>query len=204
MKTETVALLPCLNRLEVEKERLGDLLRSDYLDYIANVSNEAMAVSYQTACLLLLACEERAPKRILDLGSGFSSLALHRWAQENDALCVSVDNDPKWIEATRAFLGDRGITDPTVLEFRQPWQGEYDLIFDDLAAAEHLRKDSLAAVLDCLAPDGVLILDDVHKKPLRDVAEQIAAHGPFAYHSMRDWTVDNFGRYAGLLVRDGR
>ena len=58
----------------------------------STVSSKGMALSLETAALVLLLCEIKQPKTIVDLGSGFSSYVLRKWAQgaKHDVVVWSV------------------------------------------------------------------------------------------------------------------
>ena len=55
-------------------------------------------------------CQVLAPARVLDLGSGFSSLALRHYAASaaHAVRVVSVDDDPRWLDTTRDYLEAHG------------------------------------------------------------------------------------------------
>jgi hypothetical protein len=81
-------------------------LAAPYQEYVETVSNPAMALSPHTAALLYALCTLLVPKRALDLGSGFSSFVLRRYARDTAGSCIvhSVDDDAQWMDQTRAFL----------------------------------------------------------------------------------------------------
>jgi len=65
-------------------ERLETLPRSTlhplYQEYVTTVSNRTMAVSFELAVFLTVLSTLSQPKRVADLGSGFISLVLRKFA----------------------------------------------------------------------------------------------------------------------------
>ena len=55
-------------------------------------------------------CRAPTPTRVLDLGSGFSSLALRHYAASagHAVSVVSVDDNPRWLDTTRDYLEEHG------------------------------------------------------------------------------------------------
>src|SRR3954454_24674549 len=81
-------------------------LRAIHQEYIQSVSTAGMAVSLETAVYLLHLCRATSDTSVLDLGSGFSSYVLRRYAAEaGHAVQVpSVDDDAHWPERPAEFL----------------------------------------------------------------------------------------------------
>jgi hypothetical protein len=83
-----------------------------------------------------VASEDHA-KRLLDLGSGFSSYVLRAYAAGvPGAVGWSVDDDPAWLEKTRAFLVSEGLsTEHPVCRIRLSGSVRLILAFLDHASA---------------------------------------------------------------------
>ena len=64
---------PELANYENQSRELTDKLRPAYEEYVASISTPDSAISLEIAALALILCRMRRPRRILDLGSGFSS-----------------------------------------------------------------------------------------------------------------------------------
>lgn len=62
------------------------------------------AISPDLALLLMDLLEERRPKAILELGSGFSSVIFARYAAKSGAKFLSVDHSDEFAATTRALL----------------------------------------------------------------------------------------------------
>jgi predicted O-methyltransferase YrrM len=177
-----------------------------YREYIASFSSDVMAVSLETATWLLVACRVIQPRRIADLGSGFSSFVLRHHARSSGAEVWSVDSDPAWLEVSRRFLAERSMPSDRLLvweEFlvRRP-TGGFDLILHDLGLTETMRGEVLPQVLDLSSPQGLVVLDDIHKQPYATRVEAELERRSCAHLSLRSYTRDRFGRFA-LLVMPG-
>jgi predicted O-methyltransferase YrrM len=181
-------------------------LRPAYEEYIATVSTGDMAVSWETACLLYaLACMLR-PREALDLGSGFSSYVLRKYAAQSghECLVTSIDDNRHWLDQTRAYLQRKGLNGEQVDHWdefcRQAPIGKFDLVFHDLGDMEQ-RAAALPMVLKCLAPRGVLVLDDMHKSVYRRTAERQAVREGWRVLSARRQTLDGIGRFSEIALR---
>lgn len=155
-------------------------------------------------------CDELRPSVIIDLGSGWSSLALRILAPE--AVVWSVDTDRSWLDKTLAFCAAHGDLDKsgrfvTLDEFdAEPptLQGTADIVVHDMGNRQ-VRTQRLPMALDLVRTGGVVILDDMHKGDLRgQTASALALRPDF---SIRDqavtetMTLDEFGRFAWIVER---
>lgn len=195
-------LIPRLRDFTFGSGITDDEVERAYQKYVTNVSPAGMAISFQLTKLAWSVCRAVQPRRILDLGSGFSSYIFRRYASE--AQCVpdvwSVDDDPAWLEKTRTFLKCRGLSTKNLVtwdEFYNDNPGSYDLILHDLGSLE-VRSQTFEHVVSACAPGGVVILDDIqyyHMFPF----PRLDTMASFHYCSLRALTVDRFGRYSALL-----
>lgn len=173
--------------------------------YNREISSAEMAVSLQSASLLAALCKLTRPARVLDSGSGFSSWVLRRFTQQPDPVEIwSVDDDERWLEATRAYLNEHKMHDQRLLtwnEFAATDERDFDLIFHDLGQAREIRVAVLTEVCERLSLHGLLLLDDFHKRGFRVPARRILRGAGFDVVCLRSLTLDGFGRYAALARR---
>lgn len=95
-------------RYEDNRRDLG----AAYIDYVFTVSNAVHAISLPLAAFVGSMCDVGSPKAVIDLGSGFSSYVLRRYAAKQPAHVhvTTADDDPSWLEKTRAFLELAGLS----------------------------------------------------------------------------------------------
>jgi predicted O-methyltransferase YrrM len=180
-----------------------------YREYVTTVSPEGMAISLELAAFMDVVCMARTPRRLLDLGSGFSSVVLRRYTgQAGVSVEVqSADHASEWLAATRRYLEAHGLGVSGLSvwpDFRSREHAPFDLILHDLGSgndAAAYRLSVLPEVLDLLAPGGVLILDDAHWPAFsRAVRRLLDAHS-YRYWSLRQFVQDRFGRFALIVAR---
>jgi predicted O-methyltransferase YrrM len=168
-------------------------------DYVNRISRADMAASLELGAFLCAACKSRRPRRVLDLGSGLSSFVLRSYARSNAAVTtVSVDDDSAWLGKTAQFLDEQGLEKENLLllqDFLNTRQDPFDLILHDLNFVE-VRINYVEAVLDQLAPGGLIIFDDVHKRDYLHSLLKLLRKRPGSCYSLQPVTADQFGRYA--------
>ena len=184
--------------------RAAEQLRPAYGEYVAGVSNDAMAASLEASVFLHALTTVRRPRSILDLGSGFSSYTFRRAVAElgSDAAICSVDDDREWLARTETFLTAHGVAAGhlcTWSELVASGDAGFDLIFYDLGSIA-TRIELLPAVLGLLAGDGLLILDDMHKIKYRIVAVPAVERAGLIRCSARGYTLDRFDRFAEVAL----
>jgi len=176
-----------------------------YEDYINHISTGDMAASFQTSSFLYTVSSVKRPSRILDLGSGFSSLVFRLYSREaNHTVEVfSVDDDKDWLYKTRSFLLNYEIGPDNLFhwqDFCKRNEAGFDLIFHDLGSME-LRAETLPYVLTLLDHKGLIILDDMHSESYRPIAVKTLKEAGFYRYSVRKYTLDKFGRFSELAIR---
>ncbi len=181
-----------------------DALKPAYTAYIADVSSGDMAVSLETAALLLTFANLLKPARVLDLGSGFSSYVLRSYARDaqHDVSVCSVDDNEHWLDKTRSYLQGHNLPVDDVLswqDFKQQPPSSYDLIFHDLGSMQ-LRAEALGFVLGLRDKSGLVVLDDIHKHAYRRTAMAGVKQAGLSFYSSRQFTHDGIGRYAAIAV----
>jgi predicted O-methyltransferase YrrM len=180
-------------------------LMPDRNEYITTVSSDIMTVSLETAALLRVLCETRAPRRIVDLGSGFSSFVVRQYAAEASPApeVWSVDDSPDWLGRTCEYLAAHGLPRDRVSTwpaFADAPAGSFDLVLHDLGAPR-TRMTALPIALRLAAPEGgIVVIDDMHKAVYRPYARRVVRESGLRYFSARRLTRDHFGRYAAVAT----
>lgn len=172
-----------------------------YQNYVSSVSTAEMAMSLETAALLADLCRWLEPPRILDLGSGFSSYVVRRWAATSGASVISVDDSDDWLEKSRRFVVDQGL-DPAGMVTWADFTplNAFDLISHDLGRMPR-RTAVLPDVFAMASPGAVVLLDDLHKRSYARAVCASAQNAGFEVRSLRTWTLDRAGRFAGVARR---
>lgn len=196
---------PWLGSFDARARPLSRRFQGDHLYYITEIGHPVHAASMELVVMLTVLCEELRPARVVDLGSGFSSYALRRWAAdagEPGPETWSVDDSAEWLERTVQFLESRGMPTERVLtwhDFRQSEHGAFDLVLHDMGTME-FRAETLREVLDLARPGGLVVLDDVHKPAYRRFAQRELESLGLEYYSLKTWTRDRLTRYAWLVI----
>ncbi len=192
--------LPELKDCAAGMDACAALLRPAYRHYIDNVSNDFMAASLESSAFLYSMARTMQPQTIVDLGSGFSSLVLRRYAAEasNNPVIWSVDDHGGWLEKTAEFLQYMECPSDNLLEWPNTSTIDdikFDLIFHDMGNM-NTRADALPWVTDHLSERGYVILDDMHKSEYRKKALSHMQQADVECYSLRALTHDYLGRFA--------
>jgi hypothetical protein len=195
---------PGLGEYRQTAKRLAKMLRPYYNDYLLSVSGAAMAVSLPLAIFLYAISHSLRPTRILDLGSGFSSVVFRLYGAESPSPVEvwSVDDSGQWLERTRRFVIRHGLPSGQfhLWESFEREPGRFDLVLHDLGDMDK-RASTLRDVLRLARVGGFTVLDDVHYwRYNRHVRNTLGGLGLRKY-SLRSFTLDEFGRYSLLVVR---
>jgi predicted O-methyltransferase YrrM len=190
--------------IEQKMQDFAKLILPYYKNYVTTTSSEIMAMSFELAIFVLALCEITKPKKILDLGSGFSSFCFRYWIKKYspDSKVLSVDDAAEWLDKTREFLlrnnihGDQLITWDELL---QDEYGKFDLVFYDFGSFP-VRKDSLNKVLDFASQSSMVILDDMHSAEYGLHVKKTIKERNLDSFSLRRYTNDKFTRYAYLAI----
>lgn len=179
-------------------------LADTYQEYVISVSDPIMAMSLQLAIFMRELCNSIQPRRILDLGSGFSSYVFRRYASDavSQPEVWSIDDNEWWLEKTRLFLDSHGLPISNLLtwdEFIADEQGLFDVILHDLGDIE-FRAKVFEDVIGLSEPGGFVILDDTHKSRYRNPALlKLRRLTSFDSYNLQAYTLDEMGRWAMLL-----
>lgn len=173
-----------------------------YHEYVPAVSGAVFAISLPIARYLWQLCDERKPKRLLDIGSGFSSYVLRAWAEANGAEHWACDTDSEWVMHTTAFLDGHGLSPLHVCQFSSmaEWNlPQFDLVFFDCGFTTG-RSWYLRKALDMVADGGVLIADDANDVHYHDVlTEHAAYYSRKSTYTDVDVERDQWGRFPGRI-----
>lgn len=159
---------------------LATELRGAYCRYMAQCTRDDYPITMGQACFMLAFLRSTPPRRILDLGSGFSSYVFARYAAElppaERPSVYAVDDSAFWLERTREFLDSEGI-DGDLFEGFADWNQlceespePFDFINVDIGTLE-FRGDVIGQVLTkYLSPQGRGFVDDMHFPEYRRAA----------------------------------
>ncbi len=176
-----------------------------YHEYISEISSEIMASSLELSIFLLFMCDMVRPKKILDLGSGFSSFLfrLHALNAQEKPLICSVDDSEEWLVKTAGFLTTHQLPSTNLMTwdaFSGQDSGPFDFIFYDLGPFE-FRKDSLKRVLEKMTgPRGIIILDDMHSADYGLFVKRSLKGTRFRAYDTGCYTRDHYSRYSLMLT----
>lgn len=153
-------------------------------------STRGWAASPDVLLTLLDAARTSAPKKILDLGSGMSTLVLAKSAPQ--ASVISIDSAEEYAQKTMRMLASQGVTnvDVRVAPLMPHLSGVewYDLSqFKDISAIDLLfidgppgldnpasRHPALIECISKLSPNAIIVLDDAGRDGERRLAEEFA------------------------------
>jgi predicted O-methyltransferase YrrM len=189
-----------------------EALEKLHREYVSEVSSPEMAISMELAAELWRQLDARQPKRILDLGSGFSSALFRLWARDQDTTVTSLDTDGEWLRKTHTFLARHGLTTRATAQWQKPqgdlalWQGwrpegQYDFILHDLGSLGWRLRTLRQIVNKLLSPGGTVVFDDCHWEAYPACLGQLCDKYGLAVEYLKERTKDRFGRYAALAVR---
>lgn len=193
---------PSLGRYAERAPALAKRFENDYLDYLTRVGHPNHAASLELIATLWLLAEDSGARRIIDLGSGFTSFILRTYAAEHPGVEVwSVDDSAEWLERTRGWLGEKGVSTAHLYTWDNLMtQGrhDFDLVLHDMGMMD-TRARCLTDAVGLAREGGLVILDDVHMAEYRaHVAKTLEGR---TLWSLKRFTRDPITRYAWLLAR---
>ena len=172
-----------------QSEFYSQLLR--LLDLSAPIpSTRSWAASPDVLLTLLDYAKSSKPSRILDLGSGMSTLVLAKSAPQ--ASIISIDNSEEFAGKTRKLLDAHGVTNVEVrvapLTSHKSGVDWYDLSkLHDISNIDLLfidgppgsknpqaRHPALAECLSKLSPHAIIVIDDAGRDGEKDMAYEFA------------------------------
>lgn len=164
-------------------------LEERHAQYLAAGADKAYALSLPIAKWLDALIDERKSRRILDIGSGFTSYITRR----HDAECTSIDEDQSWAQFTRDFLLDTGSRDPNVTTDLAAVTGKFDLVILDAGYETH-RMQLLRRAAMMVQDGGLLVIDDGHFPGLHRCCKVYAKLQGYEFADHKDLT-DEYGRF---------
>jgi len=181
--------------------RIAEEFSAPYEAYLRNISTDRMTISLELATFLSFICALTRPRRVLDLGSGFSSYVFRKYqAEEGGPIEVlSIDHSPHWLEKTRAFLAEQGLSTgqmETLATFKATTPLPFDVLFYDLGAE---RRKLLSRVISLRHSTGLVVLDDFQIIHYRKYVREYLRGTPHALYSLYWHTRDRFLRFAALI-----
>jgi hypothetical protein len=183
-------------------------IRNDILPYheiyISSISNPVMAISLELSILIIFLCNMVKPKRILDLGSGFSSFLFNYYSIHaiSKPAIYSVDDNLEWLQKTDIFLKNFNLEPENLIsweDFNKSKYEKFDLVLHDLGSMQ-LRKESLKNIVPLVNHGGILLLDDMHLIPYGPFARNVLIQLGFEYYNLKYYTKDKINRFAYLVV----
>jgi predicted O-methyltransferase YrrM len=137
----------------------------------------AWTISKHLARALHNHLEKQKPRRILEIGSGISTVFLAHYAARHHAKVVSLEHDKRFYDKTKQLLVELDLTDCVELRIapliwrsfanglRYPWyhallKGTFDFVFVDSPPLRYGRQATLFALWDHLEPRWELWLKD--------------------------------------------
>ncbi len=164
-------------------------------------SQNQSAIGIRAGKFLVQQCIERKPCRILDLGSGYSTLCLAAYCEESGFECqlTSVETSLPYLLKIRSELESEDLWATTWQwdDIGRPptFEGYWPFIFYDMGSTS-LRVANMELVASWLTRDGLLVLDDWHMPHYRKkAAPRLLALGMKVEEL--DWT-DEFSRRMAL------
>lgn len=197
--------MPLLGELSRGSCSITKEIRQIYTGYTKDVSYEGMPISFESACFLWSMCEALNPKRILDMGSGFSSFVFRHYQRtaSPDLEIWSVDESAEWLGKTKDFLLLHHLSDRDMYtwgEFQTLAPPQFDLISHDLGYM-HERPDILERILTLRTDNGIIVVDDYQNPTYRaELDRRLHNYETLEGHDIRWLTLDRFLRYS-LLIR---
>jgi predicted O-methyltransferase YrrM len=195
--------LPELTGPPQEHDRLRISLLPLYRRFVACVAPPSSAMSLEVAGFLLDLCEQRQPRRILEVGTGFASAVLRQMGEPPGWLpeIWSADEDSARLARVRAFLAQEALPANRLLSWQdlsETAEGGFDLVVHELVPA---ARSILAGLLDRVTTGGLLLLDGAHCPVLERSARHVLDAAGAEHFSLRALTRDCFGRHALLALR---
>ena len=166
-------------------------MKSIYNWYLSEISRRVVA--WELIEFLERLIVQMKPKRVLDLGSGFTSYFFRQYPIE----VWSVDHDPKWLEITRDFLKHHGVDDERLVlldEFQ--FEGMYDIIIIDTGPTEMDRVKLFGPAREHCS--GVIIIDDIDDEELRVATQEFFKDDIIL--DLKSEVSDRRGRYAWMIT----
>ena len=169
-----------------------------YTKYIKEVSNRVMAASMECCVFLMVMCKDIKPKKVLDLGSGFSSYALRYYKNkyDNDMEVWSVDSNNKWLLKSRQFIESFKLSTDHFYVWSdiKDMDEKFDLIFLDIDVSKRRPPYLEHVVENFVNEDSFILLDDMHKTGLVKKLRSIMDNYTYKSIDIKKKTLDSGGK----------
>lgn len=186
-------------------EQNKEMLKPFYEQYVKNVSRADMAASLELAAFMYTVCKVNRYTKLLDMGSGLSSFVFRFYAKENPGVVVfSVDDDAAWLERTKDYLWQHQLETENIFtldQFLKSKEEGFDCILHDLNFVE-VRINYIEHLMSITKPNGLVILDDVHKSDYRFAVLSKLQNIKAKTYSIKPLTFDDFGRFSFAAIKD--
>ena len=177
-------------------------LWNPYIDYCRAVSMRMMAINVETAALLWYECDQTHARSVCDLGSGFTSYVLRRYANEAcyPVTVTSVDDEPEWLQKSAAYIRRHRLNPDGMTSYADWVAGTdtFDVIIHDFNSGEH-RNRTMWEVAARSNPASILIFDDMQHEGHRNEMLKVASTYGWTTIDVHDVTTDETFRYAGMV-----
>lgn len=178
-----------------------------YKRYITEVSNEVMAASLELMIFCIVVCDMIKPKKILDLGSGFSSFVFRFLPSLlNDELrpeIWSVDDSQEWLNKTKLFLTSNDIMNCdhmiTWEELTKEDSYLFDFVLYDIGGFP-FRIGVFEQAIKFVNENGIMIIDDMHSAEFGLFSQKVLKNKGISFFDLRYYTLDKINRYSLLVA----
>ncbi len=205
------------NRLAASRPDLGQIdqriaeataiLAPYHQEYNKVISTGGAAASLELSALIYACCTALSAKRVVDLGSGFTSFVLRQYQSrsEHPVEVWSVDNSAEWLAATGRYLESNGLSQDNLLlwdDFAASFDtiAPLDLVVLDVRPITR-RIEWLPRLLGALNPKGIVIADDMHKPHMRRPTLEASRKLGAPCIDCSALTKDSYGRFAAAIFR---
>lgn len=190
----------------VRIKKCYDELSDLHLDYCTRYSDKVHVVSLEQAAFLLNACRLLTPNRVVDLGSGFSSYVVRKYAKESrNADVCTVDDNASWLNKTAEFLKERDLpVNGLILAsdfFKNAGSSSFDFVFYDLGNMQ-IRREYFEETLKLFDTKNrsIMLIDDVHKSDYRSFVVNTLRERKINFLNLKKVTLDDYGRYSFAII----
>jgi hypothetical protein len=195
---------PFLEHYESDISKINFNLSSHYHEYISKVSVGFVSTSLKASFFLSVAVNRLKPKRILDMGSGFSTYIFKSHTEiYADAEVYSIDESEFWLDKTREFLITKGLDTENLMTtqtFLEKNNLEFDLVYIDIGDYRERLKHLQQVLKYMLNLEGCVILDDFHIYAYRKGIKKICLDEGYKIFSLRTQTRSRL-KYLALIKK---
>ncbi len=153
------------------------MIKTDYENYIYDFQAKQgirpqhfVPISVELSEYIISICEKYKPKRILDAGSGWSSILFKKYYPLGHT--ITVDTEEQWLNITKEYFKK------FELDLNEMWLWEeflttnpepFDLILHDLGFVIDIREKTLPKMFEMVADGGIIVIDNTHEPFGRDI-----------------------------------